>query len=95
MGSPPVLAFTATAGQKTRNQILENLNIKDAKVFVEGVDRPNIALARFRSHSDDKKINLIQKLFLEMRSRTDGKALIFVPPEKKAKRSFCWLSLLG
>ena len=88
MGSPPVLAFTATAGQKTRNQILENLNIKDAKVFVEGVDRPNIALARFRSHSDEKKINLIQKLFLEMRSKTDGKALIFVPTKKEGEKVY-------
>ena len=86
MGNPPVLAFTATAGQKTRNQILENLNINDAKVFVEGVDRPNIALARFRSHSDDKKISLVQKLFLEMRSKTDGKALIFVSTIKEGEK---------
>ena len=88
MGSTPVLAFTATAGQKTRNQILENLNIQDAKVFVEVVDRPNIALARLRSHSDEKKINLIQKLFLEMRSKTDGKALIFVPTKKEGEKVY-------
>jgi ATP-dependent DNA helicase RecQ len=38
----PRIALTATADQITRNEILENLRLKDAKVFVAGFDRPNI-----------------------------------------------------
>ena len=79
LGSPPVLAFTATAGRSTRRQIINSLGIHDAEIFVEGVDRTNIALARFRSHSDENRSLLIEQLFNEMRKNTDGKALIFVP----------------
>lgn len=85
MGRPPVLAFTATAGIETRKQILSSLKMHDAEVFVEGVDRPNIALARFQSHDDRKRASLIKKLFHEMRSRTNGKALVFVPTVKKGE----------
>jgi RecQ family ATP-dependent DNA helicase len=47
LGSPPILAFTATAGQEMQVRILESLGIPDAQVFVRGVDRPNIALLRW------------------------------------------------
>ena len=79
LGSPPVLAFTATAGRTTRRQIIDSLGIQDAEIFVEGVDRTNIALARFRSHDDEHRSLLIKQLFQKMRKTTDGKALIFVP----------------
>jgi RecQ family ATP-dependent DNA helicase len=82
LGSPPILAFTATAGRATRRQIIDSLGIKDAEIFVEGVDRTNIALARFRSHDDEHRSLLIKQLFQKMRKTTDGKALIFVPTKK-------------
>ena len=44
LGSPPILAFTATAGQEMQKRILASLGVPDAEVFVRGVDRPNIAL---------------------------------------------------
>ena len=46
LGTPPVLAFTATAGQATRRQIIENLGINDAEIFIEGADRTNIGSTR-------------------------------------------------
>src|SRR6516164_5279936 len=47
LGSPPVLAFTATAGQEMQKRILASLGVNDARVFVRGVDRPNISLLRW------------------------------------------------
>src|SRR5579862_1811965 len=41
LGNPPVLAFTATAGIKSQNRILQSLGITNARVVVSGVDRPN------------------------------------------------------
>src|SRR5215467_12037737 len=48
LGSPPVLAFTATAGQEMQKRILASLGVNDARVFVRGVDRPNISLLRWK-----------------------------------------------
>jgi ATP-dependent DNA helicase RecQ len=42
LGSPPVLAFTATAGQEMQKRILASLGVNDARAIVRGVDRPNI-----------------------------------------------------
>src|SRR5499427_7559672 len=47
LGSPPVLAFTATAGQEMQKRILASLGVDDARVFVRGVDRANISLLRW------------------------------------------------
>lgn len=58
LGSPPILAFTATAGLAMQKRILASLGIEDATVLVRGVDRPNIALIRwlrrFLSSSGDR-----------------------------------------
>ena len=48
LGSPPVLAFTATAGEEMQKRILASLGVNDARVFVRGVDRPNISLLRWK-----------------------------------------------
>ena len=85
MGTPPVLAFTATAGRQARQRILHSLNAEDAELFVEGVDRPNIALLRFRTDEDKKRAALIKNLFNQMHKKTGGKALIFVPTVKQGK----------
>jgi RecQ family ATP-dependent DNA helicase len=83
MGTPPVLAFTATAGRKTRQRILNSLNATDAELFVEGVDRPNIAMLRFHAEKDVKRVELIKNLFNKMHAKTGGKALIFVSTVKQ------------
>ena len=83
MGNPPVLAFTATAGRKTRQRILHSLNSTDAELFVEGVDRPNIAMLRFHAEKDVKRVELIKNLFNKMHIETGGKALIFVSTVKQ------------
>ncbi|CAN7337063.1 RecQ family ATP-dependent DNA helicase [Rhizobium sp. LjRoot258] len=77
LGSPPVLAFTATAGQAMQKRILSSLCIEDATVFVRGVDRPNIALIRWNAPSGARHHDIAKLLRLPVFA--DRKAMIFVP----------------
>jgi ATP-dependent DNA helicase RecQ len=79
LGSPPVLAFTATAGVKSQRRILESLGVPDARVVVTGVNRPNIKLARLDNVKDELRYSLIVKLLQVLPS---GRAMLFVPTVK-------------
>lgn len=80
LGSPPVLAFTATAGTEMQQRILQSLGIPDAKVFVRGVDRPNISLLRWTA-SSERRFAIIADL-CRLPLPSSGKAMIFVPTRK-------------
>ncbi|MER2605511.1 MAG: DNA helicase RecQ [Siculibacillus sp.] len=45
IGSPRMLALTATADEATREEIRERLFTREPRVFVHGFDRPNLKLA--------------------------------------------------
>jgi ATP-dependent DNA helicase RecQ len=78
LGSPPVLAFTASAGVDTQKRILQSLGISDADVFVHGVDRPNIALLRI-AKAPEYRAEFIARLLAR---KSSGKTMIFVPTKK-------------
>jgi ATP-dependent DNA helicase RecQ len=80
LGSPPVLAFTATAGQAMQQRILASLGIEDAEVFVRGVDRPNIALVRWEAAPSERHHEIAALLRLPVFA--GQKAMIFVPTAK-------------
>jgi ATP-dependent DNA helicase RecQ len=80
LGSPPILAFTATAGQEMQNRILASLGIPDAQVFVRGVDRPNIGLLRWSVPIDERPQAIAQLCRAPMPGW--GKVMIFVPTVK-------------
>lgn len=80
LGSPPVLAFTATAGKEMQKRILNSLGIPDAKVFVRDVDRPNITMVR-RQCEPDRRAEQIAAL-LRLPELQGQKAMVFVPSTK-------------
>src|SRR5215212_4511696 len=45
LGSPPLLALTATASPPIRTEIVERLRMRDPQLLVRGFDRPTIHLA--------------------------------------------------
>lgn len=75
LGSPPVLAFTATAGASTQKRILESLGVPHARAIVSGVDRPNISLFRAPIEGMEEKLDLAASLL----AHAHGKTMIFVP----------------
>ncbi len=76
MGSPPILAFTATADPDTQERIKDSLGIADATTVVGGVDRPNISLARVQVTDVRERVKIVKQL---IDSLSSGKMLIFVP----------------
>jgi ATP-dependent DNA helicase RecQ len=80
LGSPPILAFTATAGQEMQKRILASLGVPEAQVFVRGVDRPNIALLRWNVSINERSWAIEQLCRVQMPAK--GKVMIFVPTRK-------------
>ena len=67
----PVVALTATADKTTRRDILRQLGIEEAEVFVSSFDRPNIRLEVRNSTKQKEKLReLVQ--FIEKRPATSG-----------------------
>jgi ATP-dependent DNA helicase RecQ len=93
LGSPPVLAFTATAGKEMQERILASLGIKDAKVFVRDVDRPNIATLRWLCRADRRAQEIAT--LLSLRELLGQKVMVFVPSAKVGDDLRAALSALG
>lgn len=93
LGGPPVLAFTATAGREMQQRILASLGLEDAEVFVRDVDRPNIALLRWRC-SVEKRAEEIASL-LRLPQVRGQKAMVFVPSTKVGEELQAALRNLG
>ncbi len=62
LGSPPVLALTATAPPKVKDDILAQLDIADASVIDIGLHRPNLRYHVILASSEHKKQSLLLRL---------------------------------
>ena len=58
----PIMALTATADKITKEDILVQLNIKDAKTYISSFDRPNLSLDVKRGYSAKDKLRSIEEL---------------------------------
>ncbi|MGB3486960.1 MAG: RecQ family ATP-dependent DNA helicase [Xanthobacteraceae bacterium] len=93
LGSPPILAFTATAGREMQGRILASLGIPDATVFVRDVDRPNIALLRRRCPAERRPEEIAA--LLRVPQVQGQKVMIFVPSTKAGEELKGKLAELG
>jgi ATP-dependent DNA helicase RecQ len=59
LGHPPVLALTATVAPDVRQEIIERLGMREARVFVQGFDRPNISLRVDQYTSEADKVEAL------------------------------------
>ena len=79
----PILALTATADRLTRGDILKQLEIPDAKVFIKSFDRPNISLNVMSGLSDSQKFNNIVS-FIE--NHPDESGIIYCLSRKTTEK---------
>jgi len=73
LGRPPVLALTATAPPRVKDDILAQLTIPEASVIDIGLDRPNLRYHVFKASSERKK----QALLLRLLDRQQGSGIIY------------------
>jgi len=86
----PRIALTATADAQTRAEIIERLNLQQAKIFVSSFDRPNI---RYRIvEKDDAR----RQLFDFIREEHPGEAgIVYCLSRKKVEETAAYLVAQG
>lgn len=86
----PRLALTATADDHTRADMIERLNLQDARVFISSFDRPNIRYTLV------EKDNPRAQLLRFIRDEHDGDAgIVYCQSRKKVEDTAAWLEEQG
>ena len=86
----PRLALTATADDHTRADMIERLQLQDARVFISSFDRPNIRYPLV------EKDNPRQQLLRFIRDEHDGDAgIVYCQSRRKVEETADWLNQQG
>lgn len=86
----PRIALTATADKRTRKEIIQQLRLNEAGVYVNSFDRPNI------SYTISEAQNARDKLFHFIQEKHAGKAgIVYCLSRKKVEATAEWLSNKG
>lgn len=86
----PRIALTATADERTRQEIIARLGLENARVFISGFDRPNI---RYRIVQKD---NARQQLLSFIRAEHAGDTgIVYCLSRKKVEDTAEWLQQKG
>jgi ATP-dependent DNA helicase RecQ len=85
----PRIALTATADERTRQEIIDRLQLWEAPVFIDGFDRPNIYYAVA------SKNNARQQLLGFLESHRGDAGIIYCMSRKKVDETAAWLQQQG
>ena len=83
--SVPRIALTATADQRTRNEILDRLALNQPKVFVDSFDRPNIR------YTVQEKTDGRAQLINFLRDHKNQSGIIYCMSRNKVDTTAAWL----
>lgn len=79
----PLMALTATADKITRQDIIDQLHLKNAREFISSFDRPNLSLSVKRGYKAAEKMHFILN-FIKARPLDAG--IIYCLSRKTTKR---------
>ncbi len=85
----PRLALTATADQRTCEEIVQRLQLRSAERFISGFDRPNIRYSIAARHNGRKQL----QAFLQNRKNEAG--IVYCLSRKKVEDTAQWLCEQG
>ncbi|MFD1861098.1 RecQ family ATP-dependent DNA helicase [Aeromicrobium camelliae] len=81
LGHPVTLALTATGAPPVREEIVERLAMRDARIITRGFDRPNLWLGVNRHESEDRKREAVLDQVAELRKP----GLVYVATRRAAE----------
>ncbi|MGB0467151.1 MAG: DNA helicase RecQ [Pontibacterium sp.] len=86
----PRIALTATADERTRQEIINRLELTDAVRFVQGFDRPNI---RYRIGQKDRAKEQLLKFLKDEHPKDAG--VVYCLSRKRVEETAAWLCEKG
>ena len=86
----PRIALTATADQRTRQEIIEQLNLQNAHLFLNSFDRPNITYTISEGQNARDRLGN----FLQQHHPTDA-GIVYCLSRKKVETTAAWLVRQG
>ena len=86
----PRVALTATADKRTRNEIIHQLALSDADVYINSFDRPNIRYELSEGQNSREQL----WRFLE-KKHSDDAGIVYCLSRKKVEATAAWLNKKG
>ncbi|MCE7068649.1 ATP-dependent DNA helicase RecQ [Dyadobacter sp. CY326] len=84
----PSMALTATATEEVRADILDKLEMRNARVFKQSFARANLSYSAFSEENKERKL-------LQILKNVSGSAIVYVRTRKRTKELADWLSRQG
>ena len=85
----PRIALTATANQRTREDLLRRLELRDARLFASSFDRPNIRYAVVEKEAPQKQLREF------LRGHAGDSGIVYCLSRAKVDETAAWLNEQG
>jgi ATP-dependent DNA helicase RecQ len=107
LGKPTLLALTATATPWVRRDIVERLGMREPRIVVRGVDRPNLFLEVWRAEDDYGEHQILRELLIgdgreypeplheRLAATMQGSGIIYTATTRAAAETAEWLREWG
>ncbi|HKV40004.1 MAG TPA: ATP-dependent DNA helicase RecQ, partial [Blastocatellia bacterium] len=91
LGRPQTIALTATATPRVRQDIIDQLRLRDPNVFVAGFDRPNLRLTVRHSGGEKDKLQAVKQIL----ESVPGSGVIYAATRKAVEQLAARLKMSG
>src|SRR5690606_36126 len=81
LGRPPILALTATATERVTEDIVRQLGMRDARVLLAGLERPNLAFAVIPVRTEHGR----RRRLVELLQQLEGAGIVYCATVQQAE----------